>query len=133
MPTIYAYEVEVRVRARGGDRLLRLATRQEHAYSVQDAVLQAVYAVMAEYGTDVDLAILRVGPLQVDILEQAKRLRDEVAAGTRAALDLRTALDVVGGTGGKASVETVRPCGHRHGRRADGRCFDCGERLEGTA
>lgn len=83
MATTNAYEVELKLVNRNTfDE--RLVTRTEYAYSVQDAVMQAVVNQAADPGTgSAEVKVLRIGPPQELVLAASQSVLDMIATLTR--------------------------------------------------
>lgn len=61
MAQIFTYEVELKVTHKATGKV-ELVTRTEHAYSLMDAMHQAVFNQIAGDPTDVDIKMVHVGP-----------------------------------------------------------------------
>lgn len=72
---IYRYEVELTITPVGQVKPLKV-TRLEHAYSVEEALKQACYMVLAQYPS-ADIKVARIAPPMADIAQQEKST-DEV-------------------------------------------------------
>lgn len=81
MPTVYEYEVQMRVTNKN-TRADKIVKRKEWAYSVMDAVMQASMHINSDPETgSADMTLISVGPpeeLRVAALEESKKLVESI-------------------------------------------------------
>lgn len=91
MPTIYEYEVEVRL-TNPNTKEVTSVTRREHAYSVGDAYMQATVAVSVDAGSS-EIRVVRIAPPLDAVIEASKPWVDRIVDGIMGAGSLPPTAD----------------------------------------
>lgn len=85
MAQIFTYEVELRITEKATDPRVdhgkvELVTRTEHAYSLMDAMHQAVFNHIAGGTQDIDMKVVRVGP-PLELIQALKTPQSDALDG----------------------------------------------------